>query len=56
MIGMQLVDILFKFGARITVVSLDKVKKNNRKIKYIRLDLRFLDNCLKACKPNSAYY
>lgn len=50
MIGMQLVDILFKYGAKITVVSLDKVKKDNRKIKYIKLDLRFLDNCLKACK------
>ena len=49
LIGMQLINLLLKEGAIITVVSLDKFK-NSLNCKFIKSDLRFLDNCIKICK------
>ena len=50
MIGRSLVSLLLKFNARITLVSLDKPINLPKEIKFIKSDLRYLDNCLKVCK------
>ena len=49
LIGMQLSKILADYGSKVTVVSLDRPTKIDRRIKFIRKDLRYLQNCLDVC-------
>lgn len=49
MIGMELTKMLILLGAKVSVVSLDKIKYFN-KVKYYRKDLRIYENCLAVCK------
>ena len=50
LIGRQLVNILQSYEAKLTVVSLDTPHGLDRRIKFIKMDLRNFDNCLKICK------
>ena len=50
LIGRQLVDILLSYGSKVLVVSLDTPKNLDKKVKFIKKDLRIFDNCLKVCK------
>lgn len=50
LIGIQLVNELLKLKARVTVVSLDRKNILPKKIKFIRKDLRKLNNCLLVTK------
>ena len=50
LIGRQLVDILLSYGSKVSVVSLDAPKNLDKKVKFIKKDLRIFDNCLKVCK------
>ncbi len=50
MIGRYLVDRLLKKGCEITVVSLDDRSDLPPEVKYIKLDLTVLDNCIEACE------
>jgi GDP-L-fucose synthase len=50
LIGRQLVNILLSYDARLTVVSLDVPHDLDRRIKFIKKDLRDFNNCLKICK------
>ena len=50
MIGRYLVDKLLKKGCNITVVSLDSPEGLPDEVKFNRLDLTVLDNCIKACE------
>ena len=51
MVGMALIDLLNKSGAKIRTVSIDNVNpfEEKKEIEFIKLDLRNYDNCLKAC-------
>lgn len=55
MIGMQLIPILYSMGAEITVVSLDNFKPY-KGIKYVKKDLRLLNNCLSLCKDKDIVF
>ncbi len=46
LIGVQLANILVGYGAKVTVVSLEKNYELSKKCKYIKSDLRILKNCL----------
>ena len=50
LIGRQLVDILISYGSKVSVVSLDSPKNLDKKVKFIKSDLRIFSNCLKVCK------
>lgn len=50
MIGMQLVNLLLKKGAKILVVSMEKNKDLSKDVEYKKLNLTSYDNCLKASK------
>tara|TARA_S200000501_G_C20792466_1_gene730177 strand:+ start:173 stop:1156 length:984 start_codon:yes stop_codon:yes gene_type:complete len=50
MIGRYLVDKLIKKNCDVTVVSLDSPEGLPDQVKFMRLDLTILDNCMKACK------
>lgn len=50
MIGVQLANYLLEFEAKVTVVSLDENVKLNKKIKFLKADLRDRKNCLKIFK------
>ncbi len=50
MIGQQLIKLLHKEGANITVVSLDSPKIVPKNIKFLNLDLMDFNNCKTACK------
>ncbi len=50
MIGVALTNILASMGANLTVVSLDQSNPFDKKINYIKLDLRNFDNCVEVCK------
>ena len=50
LIGRQLANILLSYKAKVTAVSLDEPNDFNRKIRFIKKDLRNFDNCLKVCK------
>ncbi len=50
MIGSALVKKLYYLGAKITVVSLEKNKSLPKKIKFQKIDLRKLQNCIKVTK------
>ena len=48
LIGRQLVDILISYGSKVSVVSLDSPKNLDKKVKFIKSDLRIFSNCLKV--------
>ena len=50
LIGRQLSNILLSYKADVTAVSLDKPDNFNKRIKFIKKDLRDFNNCLKVCK------
>ena len=50
MIGVQLTNYLIDLGAKVIIVSLDKNIKFKKKVKFIRADLRNINNCLKIFK------
>lgn len=50
LIGRQLVELLLSYGSRVTIVSLDAPHDINRKVKFIKKDLRNFENCLKVCE------
>ena len=45
LIGTALTEILIKEGAKITIASLDNVKKKLKNVEYKKIDLRSFDNC-----------
>ena len=49
LIGSQLVELLKKTGANITIASLDDVK-DIKDIVFKKLDLRYLENCVEVCR------
>jgi len=55
LIGVHLVKILKSCGAKITVVSLDKIKPV-QDVNYLRADLRNFDNCLKVTKNQNIVF
>ena len=50
MIGINLVKRLYDFGAKVTVASLEKNSSLPKKIRFRKIDLRNLENCLKITK------
>jgi GDP-L-fucose synthase len=48
LIGIQLTNLLLNFGAKVTVVSLEKNPELSKKVKFFKSDLRILSNCLKV--------
>jgi GDP-L-fucose synthase len=50
LIGIQLTNLLLNFGAKVTVVSLEKNHELSKKVKFFKSDLRILGNCLKVTK------
>ncbi len=48
LIGLPLTNLLIKYGAKVSVVSLDDKKRCPKEAKFKKLDLRNFDNCLKA--------
>tara|TARA_A100001015_G_scaffold319434_1_gene442285 strand:+ start:8462 stop:9439 length:978 start_codon:yes stop_codon:yes gene_type:complete len=48
LIGIQLTNLLLDFGAKVTVVSLEKNPELSKKVKFFKSDLRVLSNCLKV--------
>jgi GDP-L-fucose synthase len=50
MIGRYLVDKLLAKNCEVTVVSLDSPDGLPEEVKFIKLDLTVLDNCIKACE------
>ncbi len=50
LIGIQLTKLLLNFGAKVTVVSLEKNPELPKKVKFYKSDLRILKNCLKFTK------
>ena len=50
LIGIQLTKLLLNYGAKITVVSLEKNPELSSRVRFIKSDLRILNNCLKATK------
>jgi GDP-L-fucose synthase len=49
LIGTQLTRILVDYGCKVSVVSLDKPKSLDKRVKFFRKDLRYLENCLEVC-------
>ena len=49
MIGRYLVDKLLSRNCDVTVVSLDSPEGLPEQVKFMKLDLTILDNCIKAC-------
>ena len=49
LIGTQLTRILVNYGCKVSVVSLDKPKSLDKRVKFFRKDLRYLENCLEVC-------
>jgi len=50
MIGRYLVDKLLAKNCKVTVVSLDSSDGLPENVKFVKLDLTSLDNCIKACE------
>ena len=50
MIGRYLVDKLLAKNCEVTVVSLDSPDGLPEEVRFMKLDLTVLDNCLKACE------
>jgi GDP-L-fucose synthase len=55
MIGVQLVELLKKSGAIVSVVSLDSPKILNE-VNFLKKDLRYFDNCLEVCKDKDIVF
>ena len=49
LIGTQLTRILVNYGCKVSVVSLDKPKSLDKRVKFFQKDLRYLENCLEVC-------
>ena len=49
MIGIPLVEMLLKDGARVRIASLDDPSRAHPKAEFMKADLRIYENCLKAC-------
>jgi len=49
LIGTQLTRILVDYGCKVSVVSLDKPKSLDKRVKFFQKDLRYLENCLEVC-------
>jgi len=49
MIGRYLVDKLLKKNCKVTVVSLDEPADLSPEVKFLKLDLTVLENCIQAC-------
>ena len=49
MIGQPLVELLLEKGAQVQISSLDDSTRANPKAVFMRTDLRYFDQCLKAC-------
>jgi GDP-L-fucose synthase len=50
LVGTQLIEILSGFGSKVISVSLDKIKYNFHNVKFVKSDLRYLDNCINLTK------
>ena len=50
LIGIQLCNLLISYGAKVTVVSIDKKPLVLKNVKFLRTDLRILKNCIKVTK------
>jgi GDP-L-fucose synthase len=50
LIGRPLVEMLIERGARVRVVSLDDASRAHPQAEFIKADLMYMDNCLKACE------
>ena len=50
MIGQPLVELLLEKGAQVQISSLDDSTRANPKAVFMRTDLRYFDQCLKACE------
>ena len=50
LIGQPLVNLLLENEAIVTVVSLDKPSRANKRVNFINADLRELSNCIDVCK------
>jgi GDP-L-fucose synthase len=50
MIGKPLVEMLIAKGANVRIASLDDPKRANPKAEFMSVDLRYLDQCMKACE------
>jgi len=55
MIGVQLVELLKKCGAIVSVVSLDSPKILNG-VNFLKKDLRYFENCLEVCKDKDIVF
>ena len=50
MIGQPLVGFLLEKGAQVRIASLDDYSLANPNAEFVQVDLRYFDECLKACK------
>ena len=50
LIGRPLVEMLLKKGAKVTVVSLDDLKRAPKGVKFVKADLREFSNCMSVCE------
>jgi GDP-L-fucose synthase len=49
LIGKPLVEMLLERGAKVRIVSLDSPSRGNPQAEFMQFDLRYFDQCLKAC-------
>lgn len=56
LIGRQLVDILLKYEANVTIVSLDDNIIAPKGVKFQKADLRKFENCLDVCRGNEIVF
>ena len=56
MIGIQLVNILSKYKANVSVVSLDDPSNLPNGVKFDKLDLRNFENCTKISKKTDIVF
>ena len=50
LIGKPLVEMLLERGAEVRIVSLDSPSRVNPHAEFMQLDLRYFDQCMKACE------
>ncbi len=50
LVGIQVIKILDELGAKVTSVSLDRIKIESKNIKFIKKDLRNFKNCVQLTK------
>jgi len=56
LIGVPLVNLLLEAGANVTVASLDSASRCPAGAKFINIDLRSFENCLKVCKDQQIVF